>query len=226
MNGHTRVSKSKRGTKINWHYRCARKYRFGVKSPNACDVRNVNGPLIESEAWNRLVELLLDEERLFKKIEEKRKEASRKQQTLIQSISSLKMQNQNDINGQERLLDLYQDGAIKKTTYLERHDRLARKIQERQAEMLELQKHLDERAPMSPDREDELKQLRLALVERLEAANFEQKVQLLDILNVEFIYHDDTGEVLMTGVFGTQRVLPGETSNMCFTLSKTHGGYQ
>src|SRR5690606_4951195 len=70
MHGATRVSKSKKGTAVNWHYRCGLKYRHGAKALNACRSRNVEGPTVEAQAWAALAELLLDEKKLFDKIDE------------------------------------------------------------------------------------------------------------------------------------------------------------
>lgn len=224
MAGNTRVSKSKKGTAINWHYRCIRKYQFGVKSPSACDCRNVNGPLVENEVWNRVVGLLLDEERLFNEIEIRRDEMQRSKQIIEQTIKTIEGQIEMEQIRLDRLLDLYLDGDVDKRAYAKKRRNLESKVEQRQIEVRDLCKHLEETKPITSAREAELMQLRTALLVRLEDASFKQMKQLLNTLQVECVYDDDSGEVLMTGVFGTQRFVPEELQNDGSILSDTSVG--
>ncbi len=205
MAGHTTKKKTQ-------SYRCARKYAYGVKSPVSCKVRNVLGEPVETAVWNYLYELLLDETKLFGKIEANQQETIRAKKILEQDIVALEVQNEKDRAGIERLLDLVESGDLNKKHFRERKQKLKDAIKERQNSIDKKRASHNEMIPLDPDREATLKHLRVEISKRLDGATFEQKQQLLEALQVECVYHDDTGQLTISGAFGSELVAMGETA--------------
>lgn len=205
MAGHTTKKKTQ-------SYRCARKYVYGVKSPVSCKVRNVLAVPVETAVWDYLYDLLLDEEKLFGKIEANQQETMRGRKILEQDIVALEVLNEKERDSIERLVDLYSTGDIDKAGYRERTQKLKSAIKEREELIQQKKASLNEMIPLDSDREATLRHLRIEISKRLEGASFEQKQQLLEALQVECVYHDDTGQLTISGSFGSELVAMRETA--------------
>lgn len=137
---------------------------------------------LDVAVWNSLVELVLDENTLFGKIEAEQVGKKTARRFLEHSIAKLEAKNQADQAGLDKLLDLYLSNEMNKDKYLARKKKIKQAIQERKEEIASLYAQLGESKPLSPGRQAELKLLRKAISSRLEGATFEQKSHLLDIL--------------------------------------------
>jgi site-specific DNA recombinase len=209
MVGWTREFVARNGLSSNWHYRCS--HRYPRSSPSHCDTRNIEGPLLENIVWSGLAALLLDEKALFDNLETERKEAKRARRIIQQSLVALEVQTRKDADRLNRLLDLYTTGEIEKSVYVAKKGEIEQAIQKRNTETAELRARLAAATGMDPDREAELRRLRAVLVEKLDGATFEQKLQLLAVLGVQCIYDDETEQVMLSGAFGDQRLsLPND----------------
>lgn len=232
MSGWTREYVGKGGSSINWHYRC--RHRYPLSSPSRCDTRNIEGPLVEQIIWNGLKAMLLDEKALFENLEVERKEAKRARRIIEQALAASEAQNRKDVGRLNRLLDLYTGGEIEKAVYMAKKAEVEQAIRKRQGETAELRARLAAGGGMDPDREAELRRLRAEIVERLDGATFEQKVRLLAVLQVECIYDDETGQVMMSGAFGDQSLqidadagdVGGPSSGEGSLPSDTSGGWR
>lgn len=204
MAGSTRYYEGKKKTTISWRYRCIKKYQFGRNSPVACDVRNIDGQLTEALVWDALVILMLDEDKLFGQIAAQRQAATAAQAVIEQTIMALEAQNQAEIAGLERLLDLYTLGELDKERYLAKKHEIEGRKATRSQEMIEWRQRLAGHLPLDQEAEQNLRQLRQAISLRLGQATFEQKRQLMAALRLECVYDDDTGQLLVSGIFGNQ----------------------
>ncbi|MCB8979435.1 MAG: hypothetical protein H6657_18655 [Ardenticatenaceae bacterium] len=223
MGGSTTTYKGKKKATSSSRYRCPRKIHWGKKSKNGCTTRNVAGEKVEELVWDFLVTLLLDDDLLFSKIEERKEQSSNAIRIIEKSVESLILQNKKDEAGIERLLDLVHAGAISTEKFMERKNEIDAKINERQQDIEKQKQQLTEYAPLPLDRMNELKQLQRDISHRLNEATFEQKRQLLDLLQVECVFHDDTGQIVMSGVFGSEP-LKGSVATKSREEKKKSGG--
>ena len=202
MVGWTREYKGKTKTTKNSWYRCAKKYQFGINSPNSCHVDNLRCAAVDSLVWDELVALVLDEDKLFGKIKVQEEKNRQSKKSLEHSIVILEMKNKADKESLEKMLDLYLGGHESKEKYLAKKKKIDRLIIARQEEIAKLRMQLDESNPLSPDREAALRLMRRELAGRLDGASFAQKLRTFDMLHVKCKYHDDTKEIVVIGIFG------------------------
>ena len=194
------------------YYRCVNKYAMGKIARSSCNCRNLNAAKLETGLWELVFKLMTDEDLLFAKIRDQQEKAQEALKILQQNIAVLEAQNKKDEMAIRRFLDIYGDGDLSKEEYLQKRGEKESNIHKRLKEIESYRKHLNDASPLSPDREKELRRLREKLSVHMEAATFEQKRSLFDLLQLECTYFDDTGRVIVTGVFGT-RTLEIDVSN-------------
>lgn len=182
-------------------YRCRHSLPQYVNG-NHCPARSLNAARVESDVWRKLEELMQDESTLFEKVEADREEAAKTHRTLQAAIAALEAQNQKDQARLNRYLELYGDGGMDKETYQAKKAEIESEIEKRHAKRAELEERLKQRKPLLPDVEAELRRLRRATVIGMQSGTFEERVRLLDILNIECLYDDRTGEITLTGALG------------------------
>jgi len=159
--------------------------------------------MVENAVWNKLTELLLDEETLVEKIQADREEAEEAHKIIEQTLTASEMQIEKDRVRLDRFLDLYADGGIDKATYLVKKSKIEKGMHKKRNDTAELRARLAEVPILDADREAEFRQLQQEIAARIDGGTFEGKSKLLQILRVECVYHDDTGQVVTTGVLGT-----------------------
>ncbi|MFZ0547572.1 MAG: recombinase family protein, partial [Candidatus Promineifilaceae bacterium] len=200
MAAKSRVYKGNR----NWHYRCIRRYQYGVNAPDTCSSRNIPGPKVEKLVWEYLVGLLMDEELLFGKIAFQRDEDKEARLGIQQEISRLELQNQKALGKLDVFLELYGEGGLSKSGYLAKKKQIEGEINQRKTEIAKWYERLKEDLPLSPGAEAELRRFQAKIRSRLGQANFKQKRRIFDILRLKCIYHDETGQLVMSGIFGSE----------------------
>lgn len=185
------------------YYRCIARYRQSGISGPLCSTRNLDAASLERPLWEFISDLMTDEDLLFSKIEAQQESTKQATRLLQQNLAALEAQNQKDNDAIKRYLDLYGDGGLSKEEYLSKRKERESKIEKRRKRITQRQQQLQEAAPLPPDRENALKQLREKVGRRINAATIKQKQELYSLLQIECTYNDVTGRVVITGVFGS-----------------------
>lgn len=196
-----------------YYYVCNAKTDLAHK----CDAKGVSLSLVDNIVWEFVCEALQHPERLLVGAADQRKEAERARRLLEGSLAGLEAAAQKDQEGLQRVFELYRDGHAPKSKYLEEKARVDNRAEKRAAERDDLQARLAEQTPLTEDDEAYIMEFSRQIAGRLHpGVPVEEKAKLLDVLRVECIYDDRTGEFVASGLMGRQSLL---LSN----ISRYHG---
>jgi site-specific DNA recombinase len=200
--GGTMVSEStKRECGAYLYYKCrnAMSDTFGVKRCNSLRVR---ADVIEPRAWQEVKKALEDEDRLFAGVEHQREEHKQARHILIASIAGYDATIANLQARIKRAYDAYLDGAAPLEGYKADKKRIDAEIEKAQAQRVEVEEKLRDLPSLTAEQEAHLRQWRLDVLAGIDSATFEEKRQYLEWLSVQVICNPDTGETVVSGVFG------------------------
>jgi site-specific DNA recombinase len=182
------------------YYHCRKNHYHGE---HKCDSRHLRADQLETMVWQAVKEALLDDERLAKGQAKQEEELKRGRQIIETSIAALEAQNLKDQGKQSQLLDMHLNQDITREVYRSKVEEVNKKIDDRQLEIEELGERLKEFVIMTPEQKEAVRKFRQEIESRLtNDVPDEEKRKLLDILRVEVIYNDDTGEISVDGVIG------------------------
>ena len=82
--------------------------------------------------------------------------------------------------------------------------RWKKRIEERQGDRADLEERLKKYTILTPEQKNALEQFRTDIKRRLSPnVPFEEKRKLMEILRIEVIYDDDTGNIAVNGLMGS-----------------------
>jgi len=169
-----------------------------------CKARRLNAAKVEKEAWGAVCDAILDEDRLLAGMLEGREEKKRARRVIEHSIAALEAQNEKAQDKQGRLLDLYTEREITKTEYTDKRREIEGEIERRNGKISKLAETLADYTVVNDEQLVNLRRFRAEIETRLRPdVPFEEKTKLLDILRVECVYDDRTGEMVVNGLFGS-----------------------
>ena len=191
------------------YYKCrnAMSDIFGVKK---CDGKKVRAEVLEPRAWDEVKKALEDEDRLFAGVQHQREEHKQARHVLMSSMAGLDVSIANLQAKITRAYAAYLDGAATLESYKTDKRRVDAEIEKAQAERAEVEKKLRELPSLTAEQEAHLRQWRLDVLAGIDNATFEEQRQYLEWLAVQVIFNPDTGETVVSGVFG--EMIP---SNAC-----------
>lgn len=183
-----------------------RYYRCHNTSPDIyldqCRCRFVDALTLESVVWGCIAQALQDDARIDDELSARRAKAERARQLIEGALAGLEAQTRKARDRLNRLLDLYTGGDLEKGAYLAKRAEIEREVEKRNAERLELEDQLRKHRVLSPDEERELEDFRRRLAQGIEQATIEERMKLLEILQVQCIYDDQADEVTISGIIG------------------------
>lgn len=180
------------------YYRCR---RTSADYSDRCDLPVLRQDAAEQWVWGTVAEALLEPEMLFEGLRAKRERAAEEYKLLLDAITVTEAQITKLEQKLERLLELYLDGEIAKPTYLQRRAQVGRKIEEKQQEKTDRESQFANQDVISEEAETEALQFCQEVSIGLEHVTFEDKVKILDLLDIALVTDGET--VTLTGVIPT-----------------------
>jgi hypothetical protein len=195
--------------RVHRHYRCT--HAASKYLANRCTAEWLNAECAETAVWRELCEVMLDPDRLFVGVEERRAEAGRR---IIQNaIAALHAQNEKTQQKLDRFLELYSEGGLSKAAYRKKEIECSAEIEKRLQERTKHEAKLAAYTVLSPDQETELREFQRAVAERMRPdAPYEGKVRLLELLSVECVFNAETKELVVSGLMGSWTLTVGSGS--------------
>lgn len=203
MVGTSKSRKLKDGSR-RAYYRCRR--TAPEFKPNQCHCRQIKADRLDNEVWRNVIELLQDEKLLFEGLEEQREETKRARRTIDGTIAAIEVQIKKGNERINRLLDLYTNGELDKEIFLSKRDELEKELEKRKTERQELARQHEQYNALDPDREMELRTLRLKMLTGADNATFEEKKRLIESLSIHCVYDERNSDVVINGVLGERTV--------------------
>jgi site-specific DNA recombinase len=210
-----RIQTSKEDGRIRRYYRCIRtepsmgEYR--------CKAKSLNGK-VDDLVWIEIINALLDEDRLISGYKKRKGEAQRQRTIIENTIAAIDLQYRKLEEKLNKLLDFYLNGNVDEKTYFMKKGELEVEQQKILDDRLKTEERLGEVIILTPEQEASLEEFRDAIASRLTPdVPFEEKLRLVDLLRIECVYNDETGELVGTGLIGKinchpdQRLLAGKS---------------
>lgn len=203
----------RRRTEVKF-YTCHK--RFRQHTPVLCSQKSIVEGRIEIPVWEAIKKLLMQPEAMLKEIaalqkkDDVRPSLKNKQVEIEKNLTELKLK-------QERLLDLYVEGAIEKTAFLERSRKLEREKESLAKRSLEISQALiseEEQAFKVASIRELYEQLRM----NLEEADYEKKRLLIDLLVNRIVVNKEQLDVVC---YIPDRLLDG---NNTFQMALSNSG--
>jgi site-specific DNA recombinase len=187
-------------------YRCWRRAAVELQSSRAaCPTKQLSGRLAEGLAWDTVLEALEHPERLLAGAAEQREEAARARRLIEQSLAALGVQAEKDAAGLQRVFEMVRDGDAPKNKYREEKARVEKREEEREKERADLRARLAETTVLSEDDEAYILDFARQVANRLHPdVPFTEKARLVDLLRVECIFDDRTGDYVVSGLMGAR----------------------
>lgn len=138
---------------------------------------------------------------LFEGLRAKRERAAEEYKLLLDTITVTEAQITKLEQKLDQLLELYLDGEIPKQTYLQRKAQIERKTGEKQREKTDLESQIASQGVISEEIEAEALQFCQEVSIGLDHVTFEDKVKILDLLDIALITDGET--VTLIGVIPT-----------------------
>lgn len=173
-----------------------------------CNSRHIAADIVEGIVWQGIVDAMLDEERLFSGLARRRTEAERSADMIRQTLHALDEANAKDAAAINRLIrmqaadDTATDEDLR--VYAAEMGKLRRAMNSRTTERAGLAAKLE--TALTPESEAEIRRLQAEIAARLrpegQEVAFEDKLKLIELLNIECVFDSETREIAVTGLVG------------------------
>jgi len=175
--GYTFVGMTRR--EKHMYYRCNGAWR----TTKVCDVPLFRVPDVDHAVWEWLRNTLLHPENIAIGLQNVQQETIRANQALYDRLDLIQGRIEDTIRQQAKLLDLYLSDNFPKEMLQERKARLEETLSNLRKEQADISSHL-QTTVLSDDQIEDIKAFCDEIRDRLDNATFEQKRQLIDMLDV------------------------------------------
>ena len=161
------------------YYRCKGAWR----TPKVCDTPHFRVPDVDNAVWEWLKSTLLYPENIAIGLQNVQEKTIRSNQSLYERLDIIQNRIDGTIRQQEKLLDLYLSDNFPKEMLQEKKSRLEETLVNLRKEQADISSHL-QTTVLSDEQIEDIKAFCDAIRDRLENATFEQKRQLIEMLDV------------------------------------------
>jgi len=197
--GRKMVGSGKRGA-----YRCTRNTTPISEEKQGCPYPNQD--LIENTMWDYIKGLMLHPERLLDEFEERQREAEKKNAFLLEQAEGLQADIHKSKVKLDNLLDLFLAEEVDKKTYKRKKKEIKNAIKDTKRELARVRAQL-EKEPLTEDHKAQLLEFCEKMQKGLEIANFEDKRQLLKILDVRVSLLPEEDTIMVQGAFPSEKIV-------------------
>jgi len=161
--------------------------------------------------WDEIIKSLMDKDRLLTGYRKRRDETMRQRVIIENAIMALDIQNHRLQSKIDKLLDFYLNGNIDKDAYFIKRTEIEKEKQQNQEERRRTEERLKEQVILTPEQEESIETFQRSIACRLTpAVPFSEKLKLVDLLRIECVYNDETGELAGTGLIGNINCHPNK----------------
>lgn len=187
----------------NGAYRCNRDV---TRVETLCDAPRLNQELVENVVWDFIKRLLMNPQRLLDQLEKSEKEAEKQNAPLREQAETLQADILKSEARLERALDALLDGTMDKATYTRKKSEIEKAISDIGAELAEAQRRL-RRPPLTEELKEEIiKYYTWVAQKQLKNITFEDKRQMLLMLDVRVTHLPEKEAVRVEGAFPTEEL--------------------
>lgn len=199
-------AKRRNGTIVRY-YECTNARPGGMKPEIECKGRYLRADYAEAAVWNSIRDVMLEPDRLWVGVRKSNEANKKARRILEQAIAAEQAEIDKVHNKEERLLDLFESKGITKEKYFARLAEHRAEIDKHDAEKKRIMERLGECAVLTPEQEETLHHFQHAIASRMtDDVPAVDRMQLYDILRVQCVYNSDTGEMVISGLFGEATV--------------------
>jgi site-specific DNA recombinase len=166
--------------KNNMYYYCKSTERRPIKR---CDMPVFRGRDVDDTIWAWVVDLIQHPERIIAGLHDQQEEQGRSAQALSARLDLIESQMADNENQLSKLLDLYLSGGFEREMLAERRVRLEENKAGLTKEHADISSYL-EQSVISDEQVEDIKSFCETIRNELDVATFEQKRQLLEMLDV------------------------------------------
>lgn len=186
-------------------YRCGRTSKAAAKS--RCKAKFVKAEALEYATWAIVCQEIQNIDILICKAKEEQSKDSDTRRVIEQQIAAAEVQCQKASERYGRYERLYGDGDLSQSKLAEYRKECDAETDKRRKEIADWQAILTAQPTIAPDFETRLRKLASDLADRLTPDTpYEEKLQLIDMLNVKCIYDDRIDHLTITGMFGEHQL--------------------
>ena len=164
----------------HYRYYCKGTERRPVKR---CNAPSFNGPPVDNVIWDWISNLIKDPDAIFAGLQDTQSEQNRNNRALVDRLELIEKQLDDNQGQLTRLLDLYLSGDFAREVLTERRTRLDENISNLRKEHSDISSHLNQLV-VSDRQMEEIRIFCDSIRDKLDIATFEQKRQLLELLDV------------------------------------------
>lgn len=189
-------------------YRCWK--NAGSETPGTargCNAKMVPTDILDGPVWDYITEIVQDERKLFAGLAESRRKVEKAHRVIQQSIAIIESKNERTAYDLEKLIDMHLSGDITREAYRKKKEEIEASVAKRLLEKADFEERLRAHSFVSEDDENALRAIRDSLRRRIRAdIPTQDKMQILDILKVQCIWDEVSGEITVSGFFQSKVV--------------------
>jgi hypothetical protein len=200
-----------RTRKYNYYYYCGGREQRPV---SVCDAPQFKGRDVDRVVWEWLVSLIKNPKALLDGLQGTKQESAQENQILIDRLEIIEKKIEDQDKQLAKLLDLYLAGEFPRELLTERKTRLEENLASLRKEHQELQDMI-ENVILSESQMEEIQKFCDGIRDRVDIASFEEKRQLLELLDVrgKLAVENDEKVVHVTCLIKLQPVSLARTSH-------------
>ena len=203
MGGRSKSAPRKDGT-FSHFYRCVR--NNAVYHSSRCHTRQVSGSVIESAIWNKVVEILQDDNFWTDGLKEQDAEIQATRRVIETNIAAKHALIAADREGLGRLRELYQAGGSTLAEYMADQAKAEAKTKAHLQEIAELESNLVQVKALTPQQKIVLQHWRERVRLGGNHATYKDKLEVITALSISCTYDDQAGKCQLNGRLGEHMV--------------------
>jgi hypothetical protein len=199
-------SRPRKNGSLYRRYRCVHN-NTNYPGPDRCHAGSINADCVEQLVWEAVKTAMLDTARMLVAVRKRQEEAAGARRVIEQTLAALVALDSRAQIKLERFLDLCGAGEMDKPTYLAKKREIGAEMTARASERQTLEKRLGECAVLTPDQETQLAEFRAKVAARMAGpVPAAEQAKLYELLRLECVYDDTTGDLTVSGLMGDTRL--------------------